>query len=63
MNREKKYYEAYDDRYNQVYQKSLKWLSALPSKIVEQTMQNHNINKKARVLEIDCGEGRDAFFY
>ncbi len=60
MKQEKKYYEAYEDRYRQVHEQKLKWFSEEPSKIVEQTAKSYGIDKNAAVLEIGCGEGRDA---
>ncbi len=62
MVQNKKYYEAYDDRYRQVHDKSLKWFSDLPSEIVEKAMMKYNIGKAAKCLEIGCGEGRDAVY-
>jgi len=62
MKKERKYYEAYDDRYKQVHQKSLKWFSAYPSKIVEDTISKYGITKDANIIEIGCGEGRDAIY-
>lgn len=56
----RKYYEAYDDRYRQVHAENLQWFADAPSKIVSQTIEKFNIRKNARMLEIGCGEGRDA---
>lgn len=58
---EKKYYHAYDDRYRQVHSLGLQWSSYEPSKIVSQTMARYAITKDHRILELGCGEGRDAF--
>lgn len=55
-----KYYEAYDDRYIQVHQKKLQWASDSPSPIVSRVMEAYGIGKKAKILELGCGEGRDA---
>ena len=54
------YYEAYDDRYRQVHSRSLQWFSREPSAIVSEVMDEFSIGKTARILEIGCGEGRDA---
>lgn len=62
MNKERKYYEAYDDRYKQAHQKSLKWFSECPSSIVEDTIIKYKIPNEASILEIGCGEGRDAVY-
>ncbi len=59
---QKKYYEAYDERYQQVHQSSLKWFSDSPSGIVTETITRYQIRKEHRILEIGCGEGRDAVY-
>ena len=56
----KKYYEAYDDRYRQVHRENLHWFDKCPSKIVMETMEKFSVMKQSRILEIGCGEGRDA---
>ena len=58
----KKYYEAYDDRYRQVHRENLCWFDENPSPIVLQTMEKFAVTKQSRILEIGCGEGRDARF-
>lgn len=59
---ERKYYEAYDDRYRQVHEKKLQWASDAPSPIVSQVMERFGISTDAQILELGCGEGRDARF-
>ncbi len=54
------YYEAYDDRYRQVHEKNLQWASDAPSPIVSQVIQDFGISVDAEILELGCGEGRDA---
>lgn len=54
------YYEAYDDRYRQVHQQNLEWFTRTPSPIVEQTIREFQIGPNSRILELGCGEGRDA---
>ena len=54
------YYEAYDDRYLQVHAKHLQWASDVASAIVPQVMERHGISSDSRILELGCGEGRDA---
>lgn len=56
----KQYYEAYDDRYRQVHGSDLQWFSDSPSAIVEQVMERSGISTTASILELGCGEGRDA---
>ena len=58
----KKYYEAYDDRYIRVHEKNHQWTSNLPSAIVSQVLHRFGLTKDADILEIGCGEGRDAVF-
>lgn len=58
----KKYYEAYDDRYIQVHARDLQWASDEPSAIVAGTMAYYGIDRCMPILELGCGEGRDASF-
>ena len=55
---DRRYYEAYDDRYAQVHGQDLQWFAGIPSPIVGDVLERYNINSK--ILEIGCGEGRDA---
>ena len=57
----KKYYEAYDDRYKQIHEQNLQWSSEMPSKIVVETIQAFSLPTNSKILEIGCGEGRDAY--
>lgn len=59
---ERKYYEAYDERYRQVHGEGLQWFDAAPSQIVWETIRDFDIPRDASLLEIGCGEGRDARF-
>lgn len=56
----RKYYEAYEDRYLQVHEKNLQWASDAPSPAVMQTIEKYHIRPTASILELGCGEGRDA---
>lgn len=56
----KQYYEAYDDRYRQVHSSDLQWFSDEPSPIVGQVMEKYGISTASYILELGCGEGRDA---
>lgn len=58
----REYYEAYDDRYRQVHAQNLRWFSDLPSPIVGEIMAEFGIQANQPILEIGCGEGRDAGF-
>ena len=61
-NMDRIYYEAYDDRYIQVHTKNLQWASHMSSPIVTDVIQRFDLSKRADILEIGCGEGRDASF-
>ncbi len=54
-----KYYEAYDIRYKQVHSKGLSWSPSYNTKIVEDIINKYSLENK-KMLEIGCGEGRDA---
>ena len=54
------YYAAYDDRYRQVHEQQLQWSSEEASPIVAETIREFSIPLQAKLLEIGCGEGRDA---
>lgn len=56
------YYEAYDDRYRQVHSQRLQWFSKEPSAIVSGVMKEFSIGPSSKILELGCGEGRDAGF-
>lgn len=56
----KKYYQAYEDRYQTIHQKGFSWSSDKPTPIVLQTINKYQILKEDNILEIGCGEGRDA---
>lgn len=56
----KKYYEAYDERYRIVHARGVSWTSDTPSPIVLQTIRKYGFGRNAKMLEIGCGEGRDA---
>lgn len=57
---QRKYYEAYDDRYRQIHGENLEWFHSNPSAIVAETMEAFSLSPGHRLLEIGCGEGRDA---
>lgn len=57
---DRKYYEAYDDRYRQVHAENLQWFAEAPSKIVSQVIERFDVRRDVSILEIGCGEGRDA---
>lgn len=55
------YYDAYDDRYRQVHEQGLQWFDENPSPIVLETIDEFSVLREHRLLEIGCGEGRDAY--
>lgn len=57
----REYYEAYDDRYRQIHSAGLQWFDDAPSPIVTETMDEFGISQQSAILELGCGEGRDAF--
>ena len=57
---ERKYYEAYEDRYKTVHARGVSWSSDACTPIVLQTLEKYRIDQRAPLLEIGCGEGRDA---
>lgn len=60
MDTSRVYYEAYDDRYRQVHKEKLQWFSEEPSGIVAEVIDQFKIGRTDKMLEIGCGEGRDA---
>lgn len=56
----KEYYKAYDDRYRVIHQKGLQWSSTARTPVVMEILERYGIRKDQKVLEIGCGEGRDA---
>lgn len=57
---DRKYYEAYDDRYKTAHEKSIRWFGDEPSAVVLEIIEKYKIDKKDSILELGCGEGRDA---
>lgn len=57
----RKYYEAYDDRYRQIHERNLQWSGENASSIVGEIIRDFSISNHQKILEIGCGEGRDAF--
>ena len=58
---DRKYYEAYNDRYQQIHELKLQWFQSNPSPIVAEVMEAFSVMHQQNLLEIGCGEGRDAF--
>ena len=58
--KDRKYYEAYEERYKEAHGKGVSWASGVRTPIVLDTLKKYGIDRSASVLEIGCGEGRDA---
>lgn len=56
----KRYYEAYDERYKTIHAKGYSWAGDENTPIVSETIEKYKFAASAQMLEIGCGEGRDA---
>lgn len=56
----RRYYEAYDDRYRVIHEKGHSWASEHPTPVVAQVLDRLALPPSAALLELGCGEGRDA---
>ena len=56
----RKYYEAYEERYKTAHSQGVSWSSDIHSPIVLEVIKKYPIRPKDTLLEIGCGEGRDA---
>lgn len=57
-----KYYKAYNKRYKQVHFQGLQWASENPTPIILEMLEKYKINLNTSILEIGCGEARDAIY-
>ena len=57
---EPKYYTAYEERYKTVHEKGFRWSSRESTPIVMATLEKYGVIPTGNLLEIGCGEGRDA---
>lgn len=55
-----KYYAAYEQRYRAVHAQGLSWSSDRPTPIVLDVIRRYAIRPDQALLELGCGEGRDA---
>lgn len=56
----RKYYEAYDERYKTAHAHGISWSSEVSTPIVMEVLDKYNITQEHKLLEIGCGEGRDS---
>lgn len=56
----KQYYEAYEDRYQTIHALGHAWSSDRPTPIVGEILARYGVPGTAPMLELGCGEGRDA---
>lgn len=56
------YYKAYDERYKQVHKNDTLWFSPVPTLEVSDIISDHKITKEDKILDLGCGEGRDAIY-
>lgn len=54
------YYKAYDARYRIVHARGLRWSGETPTPLVLETLLSCGIAPETPILELGCGEGRDA---
>lgn len=57
---ENEYYKAYEKRYKQVYRENCLWSAKDSTPDVSKTIKLLKLDKNSTILEIGCGEGRDA---
>ena len=56
------YYKAYEKRYQQVYEHNYLWSLQESTPDVIETIIEEKIPLNAKILDLGCGEGRDAIF-
>lgn len=60
MEEKRKYYAAYDERYKTAHAHGVSWAGEMPTPIVRKMLEQYEMDKQSTLLEIGCGEGRDA---
>ena len=60
MNDTAKYYTAYDERYKTAHKQGVSWAGDVPTPMVSDVLHRYGIGPDRALLEIGCGEGRDA---
>ncbi len=56
----KRYYEAYENRYKTIHKMGYSWAGKESTPIVKKMIDKYGMKKTDNILEIGCGEGRDA---
>ena len=56
------YYKAYEERYKETYKNNILWETNKPTNLILDTIKKYNINIKDKILDLGCGEGRDAIY-
>ena len=54
------YYKAYEKRYSQVYEKDMLWSCRDATPEVLNFVIDYKISRNDKILDLGCGEGRDA---
>ena len=57
---QRKYYHAYEERYKTAHALGVSWAGNVNTPIVTDVLEKYGINHSHSLLEIGCGEGRDA---
>lgn len=60
MNGQRDYYAAYEERYKTAHRKGVSWASRVCTPIVMDVIRRYRIRPEQDLLELGCGEGRDA---
>ncbi|MBR4425428.1 MAG: class I SAM-dependent methyltransferase [Oscillospiraceae bacterium] len=60
MPKARNYYAAYEERYKAAHRRGLRWASGVPTPLVLEILQKYRIGPERDLLELGCGEGRDA---
>ena len=61
---DRKYYEAYDDRYTQVHGQDLQWFDDSPSPVVGEILERYSYHRCLRTIFPNTDlEGNDAGFF
>ena len=55
-----KYYAAYEERYKVAHALGVSWASRRGTPVVSEVLRRYGIQARQGILEIGCGEGRDA---